>query len=116
MNDNTGASSVRDATDLIFAAEELMDLVDPDQLGRVAAAIDRIARAAKALRPNHLDDALDHVVARATYVEGERVGWTQQMTLDVDDRDDRHVAAVDALVEPVRQDVDALAERVRGAV
>ena len=111
-------SAVRDAADLIFAAEELLDLATGDDLATVASAVDRIARAAKALRPGHLDDALAHVAARAMFVAQERQryqavkSWTETA---LDDLDDRHAAAVDALVgTPDSPDVEALRERVRG--
>lgn len=120
MADDTtpsAASSVRDAADLIFAAEELLTLADVDDLGRVTAAIDRMARAAKALRANHLDDALDHVAARAAFLHTTRPRPVMGSLVldsrpDADDRDGRRDAAVDALVDAA--DVDALRDRVRG--
>lgn len=109
MTDQTTASSVRDAADLIFAAEEMLSFADPDDLGRIAAAIDRIARAAKALRPNHLDDALDHVAARAVFL-----GSGAPLRPAPSDVDRRRQAAVDTLVGTPGPDVDALRDRVRG--
>jgi hypothetical protein len=110
MTEPSNTSSVRDAADLIFAAEELLTLAGPDDLGRVAAAVDRVARAAKALRPNHLDDALEHVAARAVFLSS---GVPLTAAPDVDRR---RAAAVDALVDAADgPDVDALRERVRGA-
>ena len=124
----TNASAVRDAADLIYAAEILLDQ-SLDATADTVAAIDRIARAAKALRANHLDDALAHVAARAEWIATERARWVpgdsdHPVTVDPtgrSDRDARHEAAVDEIVlgagaEPVPEtpDVAALRDRVRG--
>lgn len=63
MSDRPETSAVRDAAALIGAAEELLDLApDPKE---AATYIGTIADAAKALRANHLADALEHVHYRA---------------------------------------------------
>ena len=123
----TNASAVRDAADLIYAAEILLDQ-SLDATADTVAAIDRIARAAKALRANHLDDALAHVAARAEWIATERARWvpgdSYPVTVDPagrSDRDARHATAVDEIVlgagaEPVPEtpDVAARRDRVRG--
>lgn len=125
----TNASAVREAAALIFAAEDLLDLGASDDLDRIAAAVTQIARSGKALRANHLDDALAHVAARAEWVAQERRRWEPQMKSapadpwgladtvvdDTRDRDARREAAVDTLVgTPDVADVAALRDRVRG--
>lgn len=112
MNEQTNTSAVRDAADLIFAAEELLTVGAVNDLPRVSAAVDRIARAAKSLRPNHLDDALDHVASRAAFLTS-----SHPATYDVepDDPDQRPIAAADEVIaKREAQDVDALRDRVRG--
>jgi|GEM_PF-5270538 len=70
----SSASAVRDAAHLIAAAEELL-AISPDPV-EAATYIGTIADAAKALRANHLADALEHVRYRATRsAETRRMGW-----------------------------------------
>lgn len=112
MNEQTNTSAVRDAADLIFAAEELLTVGAIDELDRVSAAVDRIARAAKALRPNHLDDALDHVASRAAFLASNHPRTDH---VGQDEPDQRGIAAVDQVIaNREAQDVEALRDRVRG--
>lgn len=99
------ASSVRDAAALIFAAERLIG--DADDPHDVATAIDTLARAAKALRPNHLDDALAHVAHRARYIAAQQHGT-------VPSSDDPHAPSLFDDTPVVSGDVEALRSRVRG--
>lgn len=74
MADQTSTSAVRDAAELIAAAEELLAVADSPM--EVALHIGTIADAAKALRANHLADVLDHVRYRAGRVLDTRdAGW-----------------------------------------
>ena len=135
----SSASAVRDAAHLIAAAEELLAIAhDPVE---AATYIGTIADAAKALRANHLADALEHVRYRATRsAEIRRSGWLISEPIRFDDQQDsdgqdwgdqdapsepeaegraaRHEAAVDALVsepdEPHTNDPEVLRARVHG--
>lgn len=123
MSDRPETSAVRDAAALIGAAEELLDLApDPKE---AATYIGTIADAAKALRANHLADALEHVHYRAgrladtrpsgSLLEPVMSGWPdpssdeEEPSSEAAARDARHEAAVDALVDP-----EELRARVHG--
>ena len=125
MSDRPETSAVRDAAALIGAAEELLDLaLDPKE---AATYIGTIADAAKALRANHLADALEHVHYRAgrladtrpsgSLLEPFMSGWPdpssdeEEPSPEAAARDARHEAAVDALVDP-----EELRARVHGDV
>ena len=138
----TSASAVRDAAHLIGAAEELLAIAaDPAE---VAIYIGTIADAAKALRANHLEDALEHVHYRATRLaDTRRSGWLLSEPIQFDSGQDsdgaawtddapqaaqdspsepeaaarsaRHADAVDALLgDPDAPDPEALRARVHG--
>lgn len=138
----TSASAVRDAAHLIAAAEEILALApDPEE---AATYIGTVADAAKALRANHLADALEHVRYRADRIADARRtfgwanisfapdGWPDPDASEHDARWDnqdgpsepeaegraaRHEAAVDELVgDPgePQPDPEALRARVHG--
>ena len=117
MSDRPETSAVRDAAALIGAAEELLDLApDPKE---AATYIGTIADAAKALRANHLADALEHVHYRAgrladtrpsgSLLERDPSSDEEEPSSEAAARDARHEAAVDALVDP-----EELRARVHG--
>jgi hypothetical protein len=131
MTEQTSTSAVRDAARLIAAAEEL--LAEASDPAETAAHVADIALAAKSLRANHLDDALDHVTHRAERVaETRRRGWLLSEPVAFDEegpsasqdspsepeastRAARHAAAVDELVgDPGAPDPEALRARVHG--
>ncbi|MFN2346024.1 MAG: hypothetical protein ABR616_09960 [Dermatophilaceae bacterium] len=83
MSDETTTSAVREAASLIEASEEILAIaVVPLD---AADWIGQISTAAKALRPGHLDDALEHVHRRAFRVEeNRRHGWLVSEPGEVD--------------------------------